>query len=311
MTRSLMMFFGVLLVPFLIMGQSFTLTPLGVRGGLNEGNMSSYLIAPYQEKHYLCLDAGTLYSGIKTLVDDESEIKYFLQNRIKAYYISHPHFDHLSGLIINSPLDSKKPIYAPKFVIDNFKHHIFNGTSWANFGNEGTPPTLSKYQYQTTEFGTWHTIEDLGLSIQAFPLSHDGISQSSGVLIRNNTSDYFLYLGDTGADRMEQSTQLESLWKSIAPLILSKQLKGIAIECSYDNNRPNHLLFGHLTPKLLLEELTHLQKISKTRLNGLKIVITHIKPKPHIVEQLKEELNLLNPLGVEVIIAEQGKTINL
>ena len=43
---------------------SFTVVPLGVKGGLDEGNLSAYLVAPAGTTSYVCLDAGSLHQGI-------------------------------------------------------------------------------------------------------------------------------------------------------------------------------------------------------------------------------------------------------
>ena len=41
-----------------------------------------------------------------------SRVGYVLTTKIKGYLISHAHLDHLAGLIIASPDDSNKTIYA-------------------------------------------------------------------------------------------------------------------------------------------------------------------------------------------------------
>jgi hypothetical protein len=48
---------------------SFTVVPLGVKGGLDESNLSSYLVARAGTTNYIALDAGTLYSGIRKAIE--------------------------------------------------------------------------------------------------------------------------------------------------------------------------------------------------------------------------------------------------
>lgn len=91
-------------------------------------------------------------------------------------------------------------------------------------------------------------------------------------------NSYLLYLGDTGADKVEQSEQLAALWKAIAPLVMNKQLKGIFIEVSFDNSIPEKALFGHLTPKLLMEEMGKLNQLTNGNLKNTPLFVTHIKP---------------------------------
>jgi 3',5'-cyclic-nucleotide phosphodiesterase len=93
---------------------AFTVIPLGVRGGLDESNLSAYLVAAEGTTDYVCLDAGTLYTGIKKAIDNGTlppPVSTVLRSSIKDYFISHPHLDHVAGLILNSPDDSTKNIY--------------------------------------------------------------------------------------------------------------------------------------------------------------------------------------------------------
>jgi len=49
----------------LFSAQSFKIVPLGVFGGINESNLSSYLISEPSKEAYLALDAGTIHTGLK------------------------------------------------------------------------------------------------------------------------------------------------------------------------------------------------------------------------------------------------------
>ena len=235
-----------------------------------------------------------------------------MKEKIKGYFISHPHFDHSSGLVINSPEDSKKNIYAAEFVIEALKKHHFSWEAWANFANEGEKPILGKYTYKKLNTDEWTSVENTDLQLKMYYLSHTGKNLSSTALIKNSENQYFVYLGDTGADRIEGTEQLADLWKAIAPIIKEKRLKGIAIECSYSNEQPENQLYGHLTPRLLTEEMENLEKlVGEEGLKGLNLIITHIKPKKNIHQKVKTELNVLYKKGIKIIFAEQGKVINL
>ncbi|MFM6970046.1 MAG: 3',5'-cyclic-nucleotide phosphodiesterase, partial [Sediminibacterium sp.] len=94
---------------------AFTVLPLGVKGGVDERNLSAYLVASKGSANFICLDAGTIYSGLAKARKSGSikkEETAFLKENIKGYFISHAHLDHVAGLVLNSPEDSKKPIYA-------------------------------------------------------------------------------------------------------------------------------------------------------------------------------------------------------
>ena len=107
---------------------SFTVIPLGVKGGSDESNLSSYMLAASGSKDYICLDAGTLHYGIQKAIDGglfHGQAASVLKNNIRAYFISHPHLDHVAGLIINSPDDTVKNIYALPFCTEVLKDKVF------------------------------------------------------------------------------------------------------------------------------------------------------------------------------------------
>ncbi|WP_400261478.1 MBL fold metallo-hydrolase [Sphingobacterium sp. SG20118] len=291
--------------------QTFEVVPLGVYGGNHEDNLSSYLIGEYQNNAYLALDGGTINAGIrkaialKTFNEPASRV---LKDYIKGYFISHGHLDHLAGMIINAPADAPKSIYATPGMIDVLKNHYFIDATWANFGNEGTLP-IRKYRYIRLYLGEVDSVENTNMTIQAFDLSHVSPMRSSAALVSIAGSSV-LYLGDTGADRVEGTKDLEYLWKAIAPIVIAKQLKALMIEVSFPNAQSEKLLFGHLTPALLSEEMEKLAQFTgKEALRELNVVITHMKPEAGQVEEIKRELIEDNPLALNYIFPEQGRRL--
>ncbi len=293
---------------------SFQVVPLGIKGGIDEKNLSAYLLAPSNSKDFICLDAGTINAGIEKAIDNKvfkvstSEV---LKKYIKGYLISHAHLDHVSGLIINSPADSSKTVYATEKCMEMMENHYFNDQTWANFGDKGPGFPLKKYHFQTLNLGEETPLSNTTMSVKAFPLSHVNPFESTAFLIKNN-NDYALYLGDTGPDSVEKSDKLKALWTAVAPLVQSRQLKGIFIEVSFPNEQPNKFLFGHLTPNHLMTELHLLEELAgKGSLNNFKIIITHLKPPAKSIAKIKEQLKNQNNLGLKIIYPEQGKTIEL
>jgi len=66
---------------------TFDVIPLGVKGGSDESNLSSYAIAVHGTKDYVCLDAGTLHAGINkaiTLGSFKGSVVDILKNNIKG-----------------------------------------------------------------------------------------------------------------------------------------------------------------------------------------------------------------------------------
>ncbi|MFC0183072.1 3',5'-cyclic-nucleotide phosphodiesterase [Pseudarcicella hirudinis] len=295
-------------------GTSFHVVPLGVKGGTDESNLSSYMLAPADTRTYICLDAGTIYSGIDKAVANgvfKASTPYVLKKYIKGYLISHAHLDHVSGLIINSPADSSKTVYATADCMKMMENHYFNDETWANFGDEGKGVHLKKYHFQTLELAKETPLENTGMTVQAFPLSHINPYQSTAYLVNSN-GNYILYLGDTGPDEVEKSDKLRQLWQKVAPLVQNKSLKGIFIEVSFPTEQPDKFLFGHLTPKWLMNEMNVLAGFAgKDAVKGLNVIITHLKPPLSSELKIKEQLKAQNPLGLEIIFPEQGKDFKL
>ena len=301
-----------LTLPILSFAQNLQIVPLGVYGGSNESNLSSYLVAEENSTDYLALDGGTIYSGINKAIEKgtfEVDNSKVLKDYIKGYFISHGHLDHLSGIIINSPEDSSKPIYGIAEMIDVLKKKYFTNDAWANFANEGEEPVLNKYYYKYAEVGKSFKIENTNLKGTIYELSHVNPLKSSAILVENEESA-IIYFGDTGADRIEKSDKLATIWKALEPKIKYGKLKAMMLEVSFPNSQPEKLLFGHLTPSLMNEELKNLAKeVGQGRLKGMTIIVTHIKPKGDFEQKIKEELLKDNPYKINYIFPKQGERI--
>jgi 3',5'-cyclic-nucleotide phosphodiesterase len=291
---------------------SFKVIPLGVKGGVDESNLSAYMIAPQGSDDYVCLDAGTLHYGIEKAIQAKllpGTAADVLRKNIKGYLISHAHLDHLAGMIINSPDDSAKNIYGLDYCLGVLKDKYFTWESWANFANEGDKPALGKYHYTMLTPGTETPLQNTDMQVTAFVLSHVNPYQSTAFLVRHNEA-YVLYLGDTGADSVEHSDKMHQLWQQVAPLLKAKQLKALFIETSFSNEQPDKQLFGHLTPHWLMYELQDLASLAGPEaLNNFPVVITHIKPGGNREQMIRTQLKAYNPLHVKLIYPEQAKLL--
>src|ERR1700761_6011069 len=144
-----------LLSPVILQAQpkknyAFRIVPLGVLGGIDESNLSAYMVAPAGTDNYICFDAGTLHYGIEKAVSNGAfsiPAEQVLRRNIKGYFISHAHLDHIAGLIINSPDDTNKTIYALASTIETVKTHYFTWESWGNFTDQGAGVQTKKYTY--------------------------------------------------------------------------------------------------------------------------------------------------------------------
>lgn len=293
--------------------QAFHIVPLGVKGGIDESNLSAYMVAPEGSNAYICLDAGTIHDGIEKAIANHvfhAGAETILKRYIKDYFISHAHLDHVSGLIINSPDDTAKSIYGLRSTLQTLKTHYFTWESWANFTDEGEPPLLKKYHYKTLAPDSEVVAVNTAMSVRAFPLSHSNLV-STAFLVRYQQA-YLLYLGDTGPDALEKSSSLHHLWQAVAPLIRAGSLKGIMIEASFPDEQPDKSLFGHLTPRWLMAEMGDLATFTgRTALKGLNVIIVHLKPPQSKINEIIREVKSENKLGLHIIFPQQGEAINL
>ena len=293
---------------------SFRIVPLGVKGGIDERNLSAYMVAPAGTNDYICMDAGTVYGGIEKALQKKSftvTAEEVLKKYIKGFFISHAHLDHVAGMIITSPGDSAKTIYALPSCMKMLQDYYFNGEAWANFGDEGKGFLLKKYHFKTLAAGENITVDNTSMQVKAFSLSHVNPFESTAFLL--NTGDaYVLYIGDTGPDETEKSNKLFLLWQAVAPLVKENKLKGIFIEVSFPNDQPDDKLFGHLTPKWLMKEMNILSSMTgKTAIKNLPVIITHAKPPTSRIIKLTKEIKESNNLGLHLIFPQQGRAFNL
>lgn len=300
----------------------FDMVVLGARGGIEDGNLSSYLIRPQGDARGVTCDAGTLVQGLRVaeakgaLNDVQvpageglSRVGHVLKHDIKGYLISHPHLDHLSGLIIASPDDSAKPIYALPSVNAEIARSYFRPGPWSNFTDRGAEPRLGKYHVEDLKPGTPTKLAGTAMTVTPFPLAHGGM-ESTAFLIEHGR-DAMLCFGDTGPDAVEHADNLARVWRAVAERVRTRRLKAIVIEVSFANDRADDKLFGHLTPRHLLTELHKLEALAgKGSLRGMPIVVAHIKyalsdTQPQ--RQILSELQAGNELGVRFVLPEQGQ----
>lgn len=303
---------------------AFHVIVLGCQGGPREGNLSGYLIAPIGVSQFLALDAGTLLEGIYLIKHHkkaEQEGLYsaeeFLKNQVQGYLLSHAHLDHVAGLIINSPIDTKKPIFGIDSTIDFIKDHLFNWKIWPNFGSEGENP-LYQYQYKRLKPQKKTQLTPTAFTVESFLLNHPGGYFSSAFLLEAAGS-YILYVGDTSSDALELEKYLQKVWKKVAPLILEKKLQALFLECSYPGDIEAKKLHGHLNPEYMLQELNQLALFvnathPKTALQDFPVIVTHRKDlgkKKGSYQNIEEELQKKNHLGIHFIFPKQGQQLEV
>jgi 3',5'-cyclic-nucleotide phosphodiesterase len=199
-------------------------------------------------------------------------------------------------------------VYALASVNAALVETYFNWQAWPNFTDRGKPPQLKKFPLTDLAPGTATPLQGTRMSVTAYPLSHGGIESTAFVV--ESDGDIVVYFGDTGPDPVEKTTRMRDVWAAIADRVKQRKLKAILIESSYTSDRSDAQLFGHLTPKWILQSLHELDGLAGGKaLQGLPVVVTHIKyaltpEQPQA--RMQRELEAANDLGVRFVIPQQG-----
>ncbi|KAF3319521.1 3',5'-cyclic-nucleotide phosphodiesterase pde1 [Orbilia oligospora] len=232
---------------------------------------------------------------------------HIFRELVGGYCITHPHLDHISGLVINTagmlPHNAKKTIAALPPTIEALKLHVFNDIIWPNLSDENGGVGFLTYQRLVDASVVDGKIEYRkivdGLSVQAWPVSHghcmhkhthrgsdaamvateDGgpqkcvfkpstlrsatwqkkcVYDSSCFFIRDDyTSKEIMIFGDVEPDSVSISEPRRNvyIWNYAAEKVHSGVLEAIFIESSYDIHQKDEFLYGHLTPRHIVEEL--------------------------------------------------------
>ncbi|RDI58001.1 MBL fold metallo-hydrolase [Microvirga subterranea] len=313
---------SVLLSPAAALSQQgFDVIVLGASGGIQDGNLSSFLIRPHGDRNAVACDAGSLVNGLKVAQEkgafgdvkrpegsSDSVVGHVLKNEIKGYLISHAHLDHVQGLVIASPDDSEKTIYSLPSISAEIERNYFNWRTWPNMLDRGQPPHLKKYRLQDLKHGEPTALAGTRMTATPYPLNHAG-TESTAFLIESG-DDAILCFGDTGPDEVQKTTNMQDIWTAVADRVKQRKLKAIILETSYTSDRPDNLLFGHMTPKWVHSLLRALDRAAGgSALKGLPLIVSHIKysltgEQPQ--EAILKELEADNDLGVRFLIPEQG-----
>lgn len=305
----------------------FDVVVLGATGGIADGDLSAYLVRPTGATAGVMCDAGALVNGIRAAerahaLDDIrvpadaglSRVGWVLRDTIKGYLISHAHLDHVAGLVIASPEDAPKPIYALPSIESELLRSYFRAGPWSNFTDAGEPPRLGKYHMATLRPGEATPIAGTAMQVTPFPLAHGG-TESTAFLIEHGR-DAMLCFGDTGPDPVEHDDAMHRIWAAVADRVRERRLKAVIVEVSFPSDRPDDKLFGHLTPRWLLASLHELEALAGGRgsLKGLTVVVSHVKyalTREQPGARIMAELAAGNDLGVRFVLPHQGQRLTL
>jgi cAMP phosphodiesterase len=217
---------------------------LGCSGGSAPGrNPSCYLL-----EDGVAVDAGALAAGL-TLEE---------QQQVAHVFLTHAHWDHVRDLpltVINR--QAKTPtlrLYGLPSSIQAVRTHLMNGDVW--FRAFDLPSVESPFVAATTVQPS-ETISAGRYRLTAMSVPHTVPAVSW--LIDDGTKSVLINADTVGG----------GILKDLPP---SSPLAAVFLEASFPNRmRDFALLTGHLTPKMLDEEISHLPP-------GVEVIVTHLKP---------------------------------
>ncbi len=230
----------------------------------------------------LALDAGGL---TRSLTFEE-------QMGIRAVILSHRHFDHVRdilplGLFIRDK-DVTIDLYAIQDTADFISEKLLDGSLYPDFLR--TPgPEKPAFRLNVVDF--YKEFDVLGYRVKAVPVPH-AVPAAGFQIVSGDVS--LFYTGDAGRG-------VSDAWDHVSPTVL-------LTEVTFGNeNEARALQAGHLTPKLLLETLTHF-KAKHGRLP--KVIVSHMSP-PWEAAVRAELPAVAKELGLDLTISRSGMTFSL
>lgn len=329
----------------------FEFIVLGASGGPIEAFTSCYLVKPPymsmvdvvaapEKNALLSIDAGTGLAGLNRIIAGDMKANPFRElldsstvdtythassifNSISTYLITHPHLDHVTSLVVNTPgIISPKTVVGLENTTTALVRNLFNDIVWPNMVKAGLIKISTLADYEICDVNQYYTAK-------AFPVSHGTNYISTAYVITDKMSHKSMVsFGDVESDLTSGLSLNRRVWEHIAPLIRERSLRSIVIECSTLDRPPP--LFGHMTPTTIFEEILTLRKLvygkeadeselcglSHQPLDGMTVVIIHVKestegdPRPRILSQLNE-LNYKFNTKVNFHMARPGDCLPL
>jgi 3',5'-cyclic-nucleotide phosphodiesterase len=293
--------------------QGLEIVALGVRGGIVDGDLTSFLIRPAGDPRALTCDAGTLGQGLlvaqrRGALGGESAAQVLGQD-IKAILVTHAHLDHVAGLLIAATDYPGKNVYALPATNAVLSGDYLNGRAWPNFADRGPAPRLGSLHLRDMVPGVAETVDGTAMRATAYLLEHGGVTSTAFMIETGSAAA--LCLGDHGPDSPGHD-ELRRLWQAAAPLLREGRLKAIITEASYSDPREDKQLFGHMTPSRLIASLRDLAALAggPQTLNGVTVIVDHIKYPLGGEEAMRRlitrQLAQASDLPVRFILPRQG-----
>jgi len=230
----------------------------------------------------LALDAGALTSSLT----------FAEQEKISSILLTHCHYDHIRdvpAIALNISYVRKYiKVYAQASTLDALLKHILNNIIYPNFTER--PSESPSLKFHPLE--PYKVAEVDGYKVLPLPVKH--AVPAVGYQITSKEGKSFFYSGDTGPG-------LSSCWAHISPQLL-------IIDLTMPNGLEEHAIpAGHLTPRLLGEELAQFKKV-KGYLPP--VVVIHLATL--FEDQIREETaQLAKELGAKITLGHEGMKLKV
>ncbi len=229
----------------------------------------------------ILFDAGSLTN----VLDEEG------QRKVRYIFITHAHLDHIKGIpfladnLIMKHRKKRVKIISIPAVITTIKKNLLNGSVWPDFT---IIPGPGDGLLQFVRLRDATSISVNGYSISPYRVNHS--VPAVGYLVEDRRGKRFFYTGDTGPTG--------ATWKKIG----DTQIDCVIIEVSFpDKMEKVALMTGHLTPRLLREEVLKMSRMPA------RIFVTHTKPQYY--KTIKSELEGLRIRNLRLL--RDGETIRI
>ncbi|MBZ0156880.1 MAG: 3',5'-cyclic-nucleotide phosphodiesterase [Alphaproteobacteria bacterium] len=213
------------------------------------------------------------------------------QAKITDIFITHAHLDHVRGIsfladnIIVEKRKQRVNIISIPSVLRTIKRNLLNDSLWPDF------TMIPDYENAVLKYipvKPFTPLEVNGYRIVLYTVNHS--VPAVGYLVEDSRGRRFFYTGDTGPT--------STTWKRIGDMTIHC----LVIEASFPSRMKDlAVLTGHLTPRLLKEELLKMKHLPE------RIYVTH--PKPQHLKTIREELGRLGIGNIRML--EDGETIEV
>jgi ribonuclease BN (tRNA processing enzyme) len=230
----------------------------------------------------LAVDAGALASSLSLRN----------QKNIRAILLTHAHFDHIRDIPLLAlnyyRMKTTIDIYSLPEVKSVILAHLLNGRVYPEFQKLPVEkPTMS-----------FHRLTPLreqkiaGYRVLAVPVNHDG--NTVGCQVTDGEGKALFYTSDTGPGLIE-------CWRRLSFGLL-------IIDTTFPDSYEDYAReTGHLTPKLLYQELVDLREV---RGDLPRVVVIHRDPL--LVNRIDRELaGVAAALGTPITVAREGMRFRL